>query len=481
MEQRRRVLLVAGFVVLATAALGVQAAVIDRGPGVQEAADGEVYPGNTLIGVHSWQNDGSVVEIDPDGEVVWEYGARSGETGPARFFGIDPLLEGDAAPNVEPENDGDVVLFVYGEIIPAEDCDEEHLRYEANFAQGPNPQDHCVLNRVVLMDRGEDRDRHDVVWEYEWYDEMIHWHEVHDAVVTDEGEVAIIDMGKHRVFTVDADGEKTWEWHADDHIDQGTPFFEEHVEGSPHVDDPSTFARQGEWDDWTHWNDIVETDEGTFWLSVRNYDMLIEVDPETDEIVDTIGEAGNKSFVDHQHNPQYLEEHGTVVIADSGNNRIIEADMETEEILWSYNGPQGDPLQWPRDADRLPNGNTLITDSRNNRVLEIDPDGEVVWQFHDPDGDLIPLPYAADRLPVGETAGGPSAYQLGTAEERDHGIREDIREAETLAHWVLPNWMHLPQQLNLLAIVLGSLWLVGEGVLYGVRRAGVVERLRDRR
>jgi hypothetical protein len=62
------------------------------------------------------------------------------------------------------------------------------------------------------MDRGPDWTAHEIVWEYGWYDEMIHWHEVHDAIVTDDGEVAIIDMGQDRVFTVDESGEITWEW-----------------------------------------------------------------------------------------------------------------------------------------------------------------------------------------------------------------------------------------------------------------------------
>jgi len=468
--RKRRILLVAGFVLLATTALGVQAAVIDRDPVVRQGQGGDAYPGNTLVGLHSWDNSGGVVEITPEGEVVWEYGVRNGDVEAARFFGTDPLEAGDAAPNVTPENDGDVVLFTYGEVVPASECPAEHLRYDASFSGRLDPGDHCVRNHVVLVDRGPDRDAREVVWEYEWYDGMIHWHEVHDAVVTEDGEVAIIDMGENRVFTVDETGEITWEWHAEDHIGQGTEFFEKHVEGSPHVDDPAEYAKGDEWDDWTHWNDIDETDNGTFWLSVRNYDMLIEVDPETDEVVDTVGQPGNHSLMHHQHNPQHLGEHDVVVVADSENNRVIEVDRDTEEIRWSYNGPQGDPLQWPRDADRLPNGNTLVTDSRNNRVLEIDRRGEVVWQFEDPSGEVLPLPYAAERLPAGEDAGGPPASELGDGVEKDHGIREDVHSARTHAYWILPAWMQLPQQLTLLAVLFGCLWLFGEGVLYGVGR-----------
>lgn len=393
MDQRTRVVLVAVFVLLATAALGVQAATIDRGTDVVQTTDDETYPGTTLVGVHTWNNDGRLVEIDQDGEVIWEKRIAD-----SRFFGLDALREGQEAPRITPREDGNVVLFALAEIHPAEECPEEQLEYEASFSSGLDPQDHCILNRVVLMDREAD----EIVWEYNWYDEMVHWHEVHDATVTDDGQVAIIDMGQDRIFTVDENEEISWEWRAEDHISKGTPFFEEHVEGSPYVDDPDEYAKQHEWDDWTHMNDIDETEDGNFHLSIRNYDMLIEVDPETDEIVDTVGQPGNKALMDHQHNPQHLEDQGTVVVADSGNNRIVEIDAESEEILWEYTGPKGDPLQWPRDADRLPNGNTLITDSLNQRILELNESGETVWSYKTP---LVP--YEAERLPMGETVGAP--------------------------------------------------------------------------
>lgn len=461
MDQRTRVLLVGGAVVFLTLALGVQAVAIDRETVVEQNVEvGEPYPGNTLVGVHSWNNNGRLVEINPEGDVVWEY-----RTGDSRFFGIDPLRAGESAPGIEPDADSEVVLFTVGEVIQAENCPPDQLDADVSFQGALDSKDHCVKNRVILMDRPAK----EIVWEYSWYDEMIHWHEVHDAIVTDDGEVAIVDMGKNRIFTVNEAGEITWEWQAEAHIDQGTPFFEDHVEGSPYIDDPSAYAKQSELDDWTHWNDIDESEDGTFYISVRNYDTLIEVDPETDEIVSTIGQPGNYELLNNQHNPQHLEEHGTVLVADSENNRAVEIDVETEEIIWEYTGPPGDPLQWPRDADRLPNGNTLITDSRNNRVLEIGPEGEIIWQFEDPNGDVIPLPYVADRLPVGEKAGGPPGYALDQIDGEEHGFTSHVRWVETQARWVLPGWMHLPQILNLLAIVLGAIWLLGEGLLFGWR------------
>ena len=44
------------------------------------------------------------------------------------------------------------------------------------------------------------------------------------------------------------------------------------------------------------------------------------------------------------------------------------------EVAWGVDSAQEVRFDWPRDADRLPNGNTLITDSRNNRVVEVTPE-----------------------------------------------------------------------------------------------------------
>jgi hypothetical protein len=68
--------------------------------------------------------------------------------------------------------------------------------------------------------------------------------------------------------------------------------------------------------------------------------------------------------------------------------------------VWTLREAGGLRLQWPRDADRLPNGNTLVTDSLNRRVFEVTPEGRVVWSYGTP---LIP--YEADPIPDGERAG----------------------------------------------------------------------------
>ncbi len=88
-------------------------------------------------------------------------------------------------------------------------------------------------------------------------------------------------------------------------------------------------------------------------------------------------------------------------MTDSENDRVIEIDMDGN-IVWEYYGynlPEPVGLDWCRDADRLPNGNTMITDSRNNRIVEINSEDELVWLFDIP---VVRhgIPYESDRLNV---------------------------------------------------------------------------------
>ncbi|ELZ05283.1 aryl-sulfate sulfotransferase [Natrialba asiatica] len=428
MNQYTRIAIAVVVIVLLTASLSVQAILIDREPNVVNEDDR--YPGNTLVGVHSYTDDGRVVELTPAGDVVWEWSVSD-----SRVFGVEQL-------------DDATVLAAVAVKMPAEACAEEYLEYEEQ-------DDHCVQNRVVEIDK----ESKEVIWEYNWYDDFIDYQEVHDVERLDNGETAIIDMGNDRSFTVDRDGEITWEWYAENHLTPGTSFYEEY--GGPEL--------EGEHDDWTHMNDIDHLENGNFQMSIRNFDSIIEVDPETNEIVDVIGEPGNKTVLDEQHNPHRIEDEGTMVVADSRNNRIVELDLESGEEIWRYTAPENNPLQWPRDADRLPNGNTLITDSRNNRVLEVDSDGEIVWEF-DGAGTVIPLPYEADRIGAGEQSDVPPGDELTGLDEEPGAIESAVQEGEAMAQYVFPMWMRLPQILHVVGIALGVLWLCVEGCLIGWRR-----------
>jgi hypothetical protein len=162
--------------------------------------------------------------------------------------------------------------------------------------------------------------------------------------------------------------------------------------------------------DWTHLNDVEVLANGTAVISVRNQDQVVFVHPERGLLENmTLGADGDHNTLYEQHNPDYIPRSQggpALLVADSENGRIVEyqrVDGEWErEWLW-----RDAQMQWPRDADRLPNGNTLITDTNSDRLIEVNETGAIVWEMS------YPGPYEAERLSTGaESAGGESATAL---------------------------------------------------------------------
>ncbi|WP_227357079.1 aryl-sulfate sulfotransferase [Haladaptatus salinisoli] len=428
MNRRTRLLSLGAILLLLAAAFGVQAYTADTSARTSRTDTG-AYPGNTLISVQDYKFDGCLVEVTPNGNVAWEYDPPN-----SRVFDAEQL-----------EN-GNILVAVTTKLAP-KNCPAEQLEVNS---------DQCIKSRVLELDY----ETKSVVWKYTWYDEYITHHEVHDVDRLENGETAIIDMGNDRAFTVDRKGEITWEWHAENHLENGTTFYQRYG------GDPNPGGEK----DWTHMNDIDRLENGNFQISVRNFDVVIEVNPKTNKIVDVIGEPGNHSFLYEQHNPQRLEEWGTVLIADSENHRIVEYDVASGERVWEYGGD--DILLWPRDADRLPNGNTLITDSLHNRVLEIDENGDIVWEYSGVD-----LPYAADRLSVPEEGGETvPGWQLENRTANAGSVVGTVRQIEGWASYVFPTWVKLPELLTLVAGALVLLAMVVDLSIYGL---SALKRYRD--
>jgi outer membrane protein assembly factor BamB len=89
-----------------------------------------------------------------------------------------------------------------------------------------------------------------------------------------------------------------------------------------------------------------------------------------------------------------------IMVVDQANNRVIEIDRSSKQVVWSY-GPKSGPgaLNNPNSAELLPNGHILIGDENNNRVIEITRDGTIVWEYSQ---GLSGAAFAS-RLPNGNT------------------------------------------------------------------------------
>jgi hypothetical protein len=123
---------------------------------------------------------------------------------------------------------------------------------------------------------------------------------------------------------------------------------------------------------WTHTNAVTRLANGNTLVSLRNFNLIAEVD-RSGKVVRTLGEG----VITEQHDPE-MQPDGNILMMDLAlpNAAILMAPDGT--VLWRYT--LTDRKDYPaRDADRLPNGNTLITAA--DRIFEVTPGKEVVWQL----------------------------------------------------------------------------------------------------
>lgn len=338
--------------------------------------------GYTLV---SGQQDGAVTMLDERGDVAWT---------------------ADAA-----DQSYDATLLENGSVLVA-------VTYRNNESCGQFDAP-CARTGFQIID--PDPEPH-VVREWTYPVRSVGNSQVHDVDQLPSGEILVADMEYESLFTLAPNGSVTWRWNASERYSE--------------PDDPTTT-------DWLHLNDVDPLGDGRFLVSVRNANelLIVERDEGVVEVVEGVrDERDDRVLFVRQHNPQYLGP-DTLLVADSEHDRVVEIHRENGEwtLAWSEGSAGGLSFDWPRDADRLDNGNTLIADSRRNRVVEVAENGSTVWSVQVPG-----LVYEADRLPEGERVGGRS-YGNSTGGDTDS---PDANRNELPvfgpAHAALTHVVHVP-------------------------------------
>ena len=144
---------------------------------------------------------------------------------------------------------------------------------------------------------------------------------------------------------------------------------------------------------WMHVNSVSRLENGNTLVSIRNFNTVTEVGPDGRVVRDWTFKGKNKRTGlqthgkikgMHNHEPEILE-NGNMLLALRRPNRFVEFILETQVVVWSWEHPGGGrELRTNREANRLPNGNTL--GSAGNKLIEIAPDGTIVWQMIAPSG-----------------------------------------------------------------------------------------------
>lgn len=268
--------------------------------------------------------------------------------------------------------------------------------------------------------------------------------DTHDVDRLSEGNYVVADKENHRIYTYNTTtATVTWEYSYPDNYppDAG-----------------------GDGGDYTHLNDVDPVNNGSAFLaSPRNFDRVMLINRSTKEVEWTLGEEDNYSILHEQHNPNLLDSRTpTILVADSENNRIVEYSKQDDAWTkqWEYSGN----LRWPRDADRLPNNNTLIVDSAGQRVLEVTPRGDVVWSIT-----VAKAPYDAELLSLGEE---PSHEPLINKSVDDSNAAQGQKSSRIgyvyqLSQWLFPWATTVTQFVSFsLGIVVLSVWTSTEALLF---------------
>jgi len=300
------------------------------------AEDNVIVFGISTI-AYDYTEDGRMVAIDRDGNIIWEY----------------YTISRGAVTEVQPMDNHTFGICTY-----------------TNYT-------HIDLDNREL---------------YHFSDEMLH-HDINP--ISDDRIVALFfDQFQRMGFTVLGDGivildEATstidWRWYSKDHISE---------------DDRSTMdiatSPFGLGQDWTHSNSIhFDEQESKMYLNVRNLNRIYKIDYPSGDVDWVMGDGGDfgEGLWSHSHSPVYLP-NNRVLMFDNGlyrpgtvlmYSRVIEIEYDPEnktaEIVWEYR-EQPDFYSYAYSSvEIMNNGNILVDEGIAGRVFEVTRDKEIVWEM----------------------------------------------------------------------------------------------------
>ena len=224
-----------------------------------------------------------------------------------------------------------------------------------------------------------------ILWEHE---DIYHHHDAQGLengnllyAVAEEAFVSPIGpVISDRIKEVNRKGEVVWEWCVWKHI-------------HPHI------YKTHECFNTDHWPMVngVYQDGFIVYLSLRTTSGIIAINKQTKDIIWEL----KYPYVAQQHCPVITKD-GHILCFDNGNirpnsihhSRIVEYDLRTKELVWSYVDPMPASFFSPYmgSVQRLWNGNTLICESAFGRLFEVTSEGETVWEYIIPELQKYPAP-----------------------------------------------------------------------------------------
>ena len=312
-------------------------------------------PGNYLI---ADQFNNRVIEVNPNGKIVWQFGLGPSDFSPASIIGTNDaqrvgeltLMAGTGTPGGQPEapdcinpagcpdnrvllvNHAGHIVWQYGQFGPGgngpdqlntpvqntwlprddeRDGDEEHFAEDARIPHGHVLITDQANERIIEINLGKQ-----IVWQYGTTGVSGNGPEQLNnpncAELLENGHILICDENNNRAIEVTRDGQIVWQYGS----------------GDPNVNDP----------------------------------------------------VSGVAFASRLKN-------GHTLITDSNHARIVEIDND-KNVVWEYftntdpnSNQRGGTGPLPTRALRLKNGHTLISDQYNHRVIEVNHHKQIVRTF----------------------------------------------------------------------------------------------------
>ena len=224
-----------------------------------------------------------------------------------------------------------------------------------------------------------------ILWEHEdiYHHHDAQWLENGNLLYAVAEEAFVSPIGpviSDRIKEVNRKGEVVWEWCVWKHI-------------HPHI------YKTHECFNTDHWPMVngVYQDGFIVYLSLRTTSGIIAINKQTKDIIWEL----KYPYVAQQHCPVITKD-GHILCFDNGNirpnsihhSRIVEYDLKTKELVWSYVDPMPASFFSPYmgSVQRLWNGNTLICESAFGRLFEVTSEGETVWEYIIPEFQKYPAP-----------------------------------------------------------------------------------------
>ncbi|WP_147821914.1 aryl-sulfate sulfotransferase [Salidesulfovibrio onnuriiensis] len=292
----------------------------------------KAFRGTTLFAETMDPKHPRIVEVDMDGAVVWEYAIPT------------EIVRGGhpgQAMDIEWIPETDTILFV------------------------------MPLKGIYEVDRNKQ-----IVWKH------LTKRVSHDADKLPNGNILYSFAWERendtQVFEITPDGKEVWHWRAVEHIA------------------PSERRHKGpvRQDGFCHVNGVMRLDNGQTRISMRNFNMAVEVD-QKGTIVWSLRELSNGKEARNIHDPRTLP-NGNIILSTHGPQRIFEVTRDGRLV----NCRRDKNIHLVRSHQVLPNGNILCTDA--DKLMELTPDlREIVWQLRKPGVDIRKL-YTKGKVGPGD-------------------------------------------------------------------------------